>query len=133
MGASFPTRRELELAKARAQLHGAPMRPLDVTVPMVIGGMLGAVGYALFTRWDGRIATVSVEAAMFIVLGWLVVWLCVGTPTMRGMHERIHRRLAHLRMCLCCGYELEGIPAESDGCTVCPECGAAWRLTESSP
>jgi hypothetical protein len=31
--------------------------------------------------------------------------------------------------CASCGYELAQLPPEDDGCTVCPECGAAWRLT----
>ncbi|MBX3323084.1 MAG: hypothetical protein KF757_08860 [Phycisphaeraceae bacterium] len=30
--------------------------------------------------------------------------------------------------CLVCGYELVGLAAEHDGCTVCPECGGAWRV-----
>lgn len=30
--------------------------------------------------------------------------------------------------CVACGYHLEGVSAEGDGCIVCPECGAAWRL-----
>lgn len=32
------------------------------------------------------------------------------------------------RHCGGCGYDLRQLPAEDDGCTVCPECGAAWRL-----
>ncbi len=28
--------------------------------------------------------------------------------------------------CLCCAYDLAGVPTAHDGCTVCPECGAAW-------
>lgn len=41
--------------------------------------------------------------------------------------------LAFLEACLCpsCGYELRGLPTEEDGCTVCPECGAAWRVPGS--
>jgi hypothetical protein len=40
-------------------------------------------------------------------------------------------RAAMLRHCRCphCGYDLEGLPVEeTDGGTVCPECGCAWRL-----
>lgn len=35
-----------------------------------------------------------------------------------------------LAACICpsCGYQLTEIPRQADGCTVCPECGAAWRL-----
>ncbi len=36
-----------------------------------------------------------------------------------------------IRRCASCGYDLSGLKAEEDGCTVCPECGAAWRLDEN--
>jgi hypothetical protein len=35
--------------------------------------------------------------------------------------------LAH-RRCPSCAYDLSAISPESDGCRVCPECGAAWKL-----
>jgi hypothetical protein len=41
------------------------------------------------------------------------------------------RMVAVLRkhcLCSCCGYDLRKTPIAGDGCTVCPECGAAWRL-----
>lgn len=31
-------------------------------------------------------------------------------------------------VCPVCAYRLEGLRVEEDGCTVCPECGGAWRL-----
>jgi hypothetical protein len=33
-----------------------------------------------------------------------------------------------IQQCGACGYELGGTATERDGCRVCPECGAAWRL-----
>lgn len=30
--------------------------------------------------------------------------------------------------CRACGHSLSGLTAEADGCDVCPECGAAWRV-----
>ena len=29
-----------------------------------------------------------------------------------------------------CGYALSATSPEPDGCSVCPECGAAWKRTE---
>jgi hypothetical protein len=34
--------------------------------------------------------------------------------------------------CLACGYDLDGLALAADGCTVCPECGAAWKLPPAS-
>lgn len=31
-------------------------------------------------------------------------------------------------VCACCAYQLEGLPRDRDGCTICPECGAAWKM-----
>lgn len=31
-------------------------------------------------------------------------------------------------VCPACAYRIAGVPPEHDGCTVCPECGAAWRM-----
>lgn len=33
-------------------------------------------------------------------------------------------------ICPACGYNLKGLEPQDDGCTVCPECGAAWRLED---
>lgn len=32
------------------------------------------------------------------------------------------------RCCATCLYDLAHVPVQADGCTVCPECGSAWRL-----
>lgn len=43
---------------------------------------------------------------------------------------RQHARLSIVRdrVCPCCAYSLDDAVREPDGCTPCPECGAAWRL-----
>lgn len=33
-------------------------------------------------------------------------------------------------MCPCCGYDISTLDTAEDGCTVCSECGAAWRLSD---
>lgn len=62
--------------------------------------------------------------------GPLILWLgaCAvrSRKTMRIM--LVHRRCPH------CGYDLRGLPVDaSDGATVCPECGCAWRLDSREP
>lgn len=41
--------------------------------------------------------------------------------------QRIARIVSRHGFCASCGYALSNIPAAADGCTVCPECGSAWR------
>lgn len=40
---------------------------------------------------------------------------------------RIHARFSPV--CPCCEYDLAGLEREDDGCVVCSECGAAWRVS----
>lgn len=53
-----------------------------------------------------------------------------------GMKPSRHGKVAaamlkHLR-CPHCGYDIRGLPTDpGDGATICPECGCAWRLSES--
>ncbi len=47
-------------------------------------------------------------------------------------HETRHVVRVYLseRICPSCAYPLAGVRLEPDGCTVCPECGTAWRLPQ---
>jgi hypothetical protein len=36
-------------------------------------------------------------------------------------------------LCGSCIYPIETTSPQSDGCTVCPECGAAWKLPPPPP
>jgi len=81
-----------------------------------------AIGVARISGWAGLIMPVVCGAGI-----WLIV-------TAALQYERFAARRRGLRLlareghCLRCLYSLRGIPPQKDGCTVCPECGAAWRL-----
>ncbi|MBX3406621.1 MAG: hypothetical protein KF869_07640, partial [Phycisphaeraceae bacterium] len=52
----------------------------------------------------------------------------------RGSRRRTCRIIVRHGYCASCGYPLREIAAAPDGCTVCPECGSAWRIgTPASP
>ncbi len=64
---------------------------------------------------------------------WPVICLVVMEfLVMRSMKAAILRMQSGfypaISRCASCGYDLTGLCAEADGCTVCPECSAAWRL-----
>ena len=46
----------------------------------------------------------------------------------RFVRQHYHRAILAQRFCPACAYRLVQLDADEDGCTVCPECGAAWRL-----
>jgi hypothetical protein len=62
---------------------------------------------------------------------WLVlVWQLNRLLARRGNAVRTRRvgsLLASHGLCPTCAYSLADLSPEADGCTVCPECGGAWR------
>lgn len=62
------------------------------------------------------------------LLAFMFIWWIPIRPD-----KRVLQMLLNARYCAGCLFFLEGLPAEPDGCTVCPECGAAWRLPPHSP
>lgn len=65
---------------------------------------------------------VAVSIAVFVAYISLDIWVkraCRGTVIEALLREGL---------CPSCGYEIKTVPPQADGCSVCPECGAAWRL-----
>lgn len=64
-------------------------------------------------------AGVCCLVAALVVNGWYL---------RRNAARRIVPTLLAQRRCAACTYTLEHARVESDGCTVCSECGSAWRM-----
>jgi len=120
--------------------------PQWATVPLWLG--LGVVAlsvgsvfaFDLLRRWFGielvpvyKIHSVRWWAEELVVLG-VVVGLplfLIGATLTWSERRRVSQRAAtavELGFCGGCGYDLRSLVAMEDGCVVCPECGAAWRL-----
>ena len=68
-------------------------------------------------------------AAIFGVLIPLTTMLWLMAESRRQLAEELAAAYADVGMCPACGYGLgDAAAAEDDGCEVCAECGAAWRL-----
>ena len=66
-----------------------------------------------------------------IAMAILLAALCIG-PIIALVRRRgvsMARAIAAHGHCATCGYLLVDLPAAPDGCTVCPECGSAWKIT----
>ncbi|MEM9374416.1 MAG: hypothetical protein AAGA55_12310 [Planctomycetota bacterium] len=59
----------------------------------------------------------------------LVFGFFVSGATWRSASDARDAMLEWAR-CPHCAHGIDGIPPEKDGCTVCPECAAAWRVEE---
>ncbi len=54
----------------------------------------------------------------------------LGAEQVRKNARRALAECLNRAVCASCGYSLASLARAEDGCTVCPECGAAWKLPE---
>lgn len=71
----------------------------------------------VFTGFFGVIVAIG----CFLV--WIVWWFLAG-------RQQAAEAFVAQGRCASCTYEMVGLPVEADGCAVCPECGAAWKVLE---
>jgi hypothetical protein len=88
----------------------------------VLGFAPAASGIVRWPGWQDE-AMLLFAAAVIVLAAALVPR---GFRQKRANIERVVRTA--LPFCAVCGYAINGLLVQADGCTVCPECGAAWRL-----
>lgn len=128
-----------ELDRTRKRAAKMEIRWCDWRVLVTLWGVPSA-GLALWfvamwtaVQWAmvlSRGSRASAEWLLFIVFfGGLLVWM-PATGWLAGVFLRPHRVKTRLRagMCASCCYVMSGLPGAEDGCTVCPECGSAWKM-----
>jgi len=125
-----------------------PRESLEVIARKIGFGMTKA---NQITLWATVLCVVSLGIALTILLvryfngainlGKLIrsllpfgcLWLAplgfwMGTSSVR--FQRITKIMLEHQHCPHCGYDLRGLPVDSDdGATICPECGCAWMLS----
>lgn len=69
------------------------------------------------------VVLMPVGLAMLVLFGF----------TARPYIETSYDAMLAIGRCINCGYDISGMSPDPDGCTVCPECGAAWRLPAPPP
>ena len=106
----------------RAWAHFALMAGLESLIVMLAARGLWRAYTSPFAKPNDWI-----HPAMMIGFAVVIVWL-----VWRGMRRQHAGSLAteYVRAGVCgsCGYALQGLGREPDGCVVCPECGAAWKV-----
>jgi hypothetical protein len=98
----------------------------------VIGGalcmlvmLIWIVDVALIQRAPGRL----LDPKLVTITNLLFVGSLIWFGARRRRLARVKRVMLRHHHCPHCGYSLAGLPTEaSDGTTLCPECGCAWRL-----
>jgi hypothetical protein len=82
-------------------------------------GQEALISHAVGMLWSAFLALLAV------VIGFVSV--------ARLMRPYAFRAALAMELCPACGYSLAATTPESDGCTVCPECGASWKFPRPRP
>ncbi len=91
-------------------------------------GFLGA-GISLPMLFRSPIGDVF-SIVCFAITGACIIQLLVLPRFRLWLWNRTWKsRYKEVGRCPACQYELTALEPEADGCTVCPECGGAWRLS----
>ena len=96
-------------------IFGAGYVPPLLLWLIIEGGTLREFG-------SGLLVAVGISSLFGILMGVLMA------PRSRGRRILAQGGLLSQGICPHCAHGISGIPPEPDGCTVCPECGAAWQV-----
>lgn len=105
---------------------GTPVRALRA-VDLITGtaGVLCGIAFVWITRGNGLLGSLA-------VVGLILSLASAGLSLKRRLPPAAPGRLAKAMLeeglCASCAYPAGASPAAPDGCIVCPECGAAWRV-----
>lgn len=120
------TLRELFVAKEHKQRRSTVL--VEAIALLLAGAVFGVPATIALVR-EGVVAV-----AVLLLLVGLGCWtLAILRPVMlprehRRKREQFRALLYADPYCVVCGYALAGLAIEPDGCVICPECGAAWRV-----
>jgi len=117
----------------------APMH--DVEVRRECQRLLLGRHRGLLLMWGGVAGLMIAMVVLTNIFGyadvgaWLLVPLALAAIPLGMEFQRIGRhalRLSRLgrELCPACAYCIAGVPERAGGLTICPECGAKWRLSQ---
>ena len=113
------------LAEVRSGLRavGRELRVLFALAPAIVAVLLGIASLNAAAERDAGLSLgTGVGLAMFASLA-------VGLVLSHAFYSprRAARIMVARSLCPSCVHPLDGLPADADGCAVCPGCGSSWR------
>lgn len=133
-------RRDSSLRFARFQqitgrLSQLPKRWLWIVAIILIGTY--AIVAVFLPVLAMRLVGVLLFGTFYTIVIATFVWSGISRGSPRKQWPDVPMRVRAAVMvnhghCADCGYSIKGLPPEADGCCVCPECGAAWKLPQST-
>ena len=101
-------------------------------------GLMYAVFMTIFGALIGQVFGVRIAFPFLSLPGQVQFWVyAISFGAAIGVINKIYgwrsveaagAAFARAGLCAACAYRIDEVVPEQDGCTVCPECGAAWRM-----
>ncbi len=125
---------------ARVKGHGIERRhrfyevawisPGIIVAAFILGILLFVARFTLLRNHLPAAIAAQFVGTLLLLWGPLgLISIVIAARATSGMCERVFARRDEQNRCRACTFSLAGLAAEPDGCTVCPECGAAWKLS----
>jgi hypothetical protein len=87
---------------------------------------VGLLAISIFvTTWGLHAAIIGLMTFMIATVAFFVT---LTSTTRRYNRLNAVSYLPSRLICPACEHSMRGLSPEKDGCTVCPECGAAWNV-----
>jgi hypothetical protein len=109
---------ELKTVRSSPKVAAAGILSTIALIPYIIALRLFVLAYLEHIPWASSHWYVAAFAPAPLLWWWI-------TRSGRQLTARAITRLGH---CASCGYSLANLAPADDGCTLCPECGSAWRI-----
>jgi len=111
-----------------AELRKRPLAAVCAPIWVALWYSAWFLYYHLFSTWKGWDPVLVAFGVLYFLCPF--VWVYAGfRRARRARWDRIRRVMLEHHRCPYCGYDIRLLPVDaSDGATVCPECGCAWRL-----
>lgn len=99
---------------------------LMLLIQQLAQSLLGVTNLPTYLSWTIAVGVIIAAIAIDRVLSTRPWWY--GPAAIQAHYRAMLARSC----CPVCTYSLDGVSPERDGCRVCPECAAAWRLRGDS-
>lgn len=112
--------------------HAAELRRRLQRARWPVDAILILAGATLVWWLFRRVVSGPIGWDLVPAAGFVLVALAVLRQALRRLADRppqeVAAELLRLGRCPSCAFLLTSTAPQPDGCTVCPECGAAWKL-----
>jgi hypothetical protein len=120
---------EADVLRAIANEEGVRITSAE-RIPLLIGfaGALLVIGLFTFAVITGDLANAPIAKSAGLIYLCSFPWI-IWYAIKKRRFGKIAAAMLRYQRCPHCGYDLRLLPDDpTDGATVCPECGCAWKL-----